>query len=587
MRYRLLVLLPLAAALLYGLGGFPLLEDPNDGQYAEVAREMFERGAWVSPTLNGVLFLNKPPLLYWFIEIGYAMFGVGEFAARLPGALAALATVVLIARLGAELSGERAGWLSACAYVAMTSIFVEARFVRPDSLLVLAVTGVLYGFVLAFRGGTVEARRGLLWMQGALAAGVLAKGVIAVLLPGMAIFCVCAAERRFDFLARLLRPRAWLLFVALVAPWHVLAAWRHEGFAWDYIVNQHFLFFLDKKEPRDSIPIPLVEFWGVFLGRAHPWTLFLPPILLHAVGRLRGERRWQHLLLLSWFGGTLLFFSVNVSRLEHYALPALPAVALLAGGYLDSFGAGERSRRFGLYAAGFLLAAILLAALLAAPRLVAEVAWLAPAGDLPAVAREAMAVALAGALAALAAARRRIEWFVPVLAAASLVLVPVVQRGLAAVAPLDSSKPVADLLERSGADGAEVVFEAPVEYQHVAGLVFYLRRPVRLVRPPGFVDPDYLVPHSGELFLGPGELERLWASRPAFFVSDPLRERPVEAARIAPGAFEVVGFVGNRWILRNRVAVPQRSGSSAPRGPESARGMRARKPELTCSRGLC
>src|SRR5207244_3077357 len=131
-----------------------------------------------------------------------------------------------------------------------------------------------------------------------------------------------------------LRPALGLLAPAgIVVPWHVAAAPRHPGFAWDYVVNQHVLFFFARKLPRDSQGDSLAFFWAAAAGRAVPWVLLVPLTLAEAVrgaARRAAPAARGTFLLWAWAGGLLLFFSCAPSRLEHYAIPALPAAALLA-----------------------------------------------------------------------------------------------------------------------------------------------------------------------------------------------------------------------------------------------------------------
>ncbi|MBI3759243.1 MAG: glycosyltransferase family 39 protein, partial [Deltaproteobacteria bacterium] len=137
------VLLMVAGAWAYGyrLAAPALLDEPNDAQYAEVAREMVESGEWLSPQLDYTVFLNKPPLSYWLIAISYEVFGVNEFAARLPGTLTALTLLLIIWRLGAALADEPTGLLAAGILLGTAGLLLEARQVRPDLLLTTAIAG--------------------------------------------------------------------------------------------------------------------------------------------------------------------------------------------------------------------------------------------------------------------------------------------------------------------------------------------------------------------------------------------------------------------------------------------------------------
>ena len=506
-------LLALLLALVYRLGTPPLFDDPNDAQYAEVAREMVESGDWLSPHLDYVVFLNKPPLLYWLIASSYTLFGVSELAARIPGVLVTLLTVVLLYRLGHELFDSTTGAIAASVFAALPSTLLEARFVRPDSLLTAATIGSLLAFAVAARGAGATRRRALIGLQCSLAVGLLAKGIVGLLLPGFPIAVVLASERRWDLVADIIRPGGWLLFAALVVPWHLIVALRHPGFAWDYLVNQHFLFFLDEKEPRDSIPISLPVFWGAFLLRTFPWTFFLP-LAAVAIWRIEVPRRFGSALVVAWAGGVLLLFSAATSRLEHYALPAIPAIALLLALLLRNFANWGRTWRL-LVAAQLLLLLIAAAVgVFLAPSALAGLEWLSDRSALPRIARWFFAMLAIGCTASLLASRRHPLAIGPLHCLAVIGSMPLIHAGLVAIAPVNSTAPLAAILRNlPDADQATVVCEAPIEYQSCAGLSFYLERRILLLKPPGFTAPgldsgqfEYSHTESRAVVLPPAEL---------------------------------------------------------------------------------
>lgn len=551
-------------AIAYGfdLGVPALFDEPNDAQYAEVAREMVVTGDWISPHLNFVLFLNKPPLLYWLIAASYTLFGIGEAAARLPGLLTLLLTVALLYRLGEELFDGPTGLATAALFAALPSTLWEARSVRPDLLITATTIAALLAFVIAARSAAPRRARALHALQIALALGLLAKGMIALVLPAMPMAAVILVERRWDLLRALLHPRSWWLFFALVIPWHAIAAWRHTGFFWDYVVNQHLLFFLDRKEPRDSIPIPLPLFWVAVMLRLFPWTWTVPPALLFTCRRLFDEpgRRMAFLIPVAWAAGTLGFFSVTVSRLEHYALPALPAVALLIAVTLrEAPATGPRWRAVirGLYA---LTAATLIGVAFFLPGFLATDEWLRLAPDIVNIPGPYFGIMAVGWLIATVLALRTPVTAVLITCAACLLTTPFVRRGFVAFAPVNSSAPVAEAIAPVATVDTRIVFEAPTEYQLVAGLIFYLRRPVTLLRPPGFVEPTYLMPYRDALFIDHPRLIELWREDDVIFVSNPLAPPDRPLADAVPAPHSVIAHIGNRWIVRNRQSRPLPTG---------------------------
>jgi 4-amino-4-deoxy-L-arabinose transferase-like glycosyltransferase len=429
---------------------------------------------------------------------------------------------------------------------------LEARFVRPDSLLTAATIGALLAVAIAARSHGASRRRALIGLQCALAVGLLAKGIVGLLLPGFPIVVVILSGRRWDLMADFVRPRGWLLLAALVAPWHFIAALRHPGFAWDYIVNQHLLFFLDQKEPRDSIPISLMELWIAFLLRAFPWTFFLP-LTVVALWRVEDPRRFGRILAIAWAGGILLLFSAATSRLEHYSLPALPAVALLLGLVLRSSFDGSTAWRRLSTAPLFLLLIVALGGVFFAPSALSKVEWLSDRAALPGIARWFFAILAIGCTASLLASRRHPVAVGPLVCVATIATMPQMHAGLVAIAPINSTAPLAAIIRNAaGEDEASIVFEAPIEYQSCAGLNFYLRRRIALLKPPGFVAPPYLEPHTDQLFIERSELERRWNSEPILFVSDPLAPMSRAIHEIVPAPFFVVARTNNRWLVSNR-----------------------------------
>ena len=238
---------------------------------------------------------------------------------------AAVVALLATCRLGALLYGGPAGLVAGLALATSLGFVLEARTLRPDMILTATVVVALLCWQTAECGGARRAR----WLVGlwaALGVGVLAKALVPLVLAGLPIAAATLRDDGWRGAARLRPGLGLLVLAAIVVPWHVATALRHPGFAWDYVVNQHVLFFLARKLPRDSEGDSLAFFWAAAAGRAAPWVLLVPLTLAEAV---RGAARRATpaaratFLLWAWAGGLLLFFSCAPSRLEHYALPAL------------------------------------------------------------------------------------------------------------------------------------------------------------------------------------------------------------------------------------------------------------------------
>jgi 4-amino-4-deoxy-L-arabinose transferase-like glycosyltransferase len=528
----------------------------NEGRYAEVAREMLVRRDWITPHLDFTLFLNKPPLTFWLTAAVFQWTGPSEWA-RLVSVAAAVVALYATCRLGALLHDERGGLVAAVMLATTLGFVLEARTLRPDMLLTATVVAALCCWRRAET--TSEGRaRWLAGMYAALGIGVLAKGLVPLVIVGLPIVTITLREHGWPGV-RALRPGLGLVVLAaVVLPWHVAVALRHPGFAWDYVVNQHLLFFLDRKFPRDSEGDTLGFFWGAFAGRALPWILFLPLTLGEAVrGAARDAAPAERatFLLWAWIGGTVLFFSLAPSRLEHYSIPALPAVALLAARGWQRASAGELGRASWrmVVLAGAAIACVGGVGLAYGPALLLRTYWIAQVPELLGLVRPAaVVVLLVGVLAALASVRRRAGLLVASLAIGMVPLVAIVLRAEVAAEPLFSWRPVARALAASVSPETEIVFEAPEEYQLVGGLVFYTGRRITLLEPPaGFIPPTYLAGQMQGMFLARHDFERRWpAGERLAFVSDSQRRRD-DPHGIVPDPFHVFGRFGDRWVLSN------------------------------------
>ena len=547
MKRRLLLVVALAAPLFAWRLGRPGFSD-TEGMYAEPAREMVLTGDWVTPRMNGEPFLTKPPLAYWLAASVMALAGPTELA-RVGPTLAALGTVLVTGGLGMDLFGEGAGLAAAVVLATMEGFLLEARLLRADMLLVLAVSTTLWCYVRLCRGGGRAAALGL-WT--AVALGVLGKGLLALVLPGAAIALaeLVGGElgpRTVGARLRALRvPLGIAVVAALALPWHVAAALRNPGFLWDYVVNQHLLAFFDAKLPRDSIPDSLTFFWAMFSLRTLPWGLLLPAALIH--GWQARDRRAERGLVLAWIASVLVLFSLASGRLEHYSLPALPAVALLVGDLVAETAAGRSrvSRRW----------------LVVPPAAVAGLALVLAAREPAGIIRELdptlagygldrlvkpTALVLAAGLSVFAVliAIRRARPALVVGAVTAAVVFGLAEIARERVEPLFSWRPFARAID----DGTTIFFRASDEYQLCGGLDYYTGRYVALLAPPGWSPPTFLAGRTERLFAPRTELERAWRGGNALLVADDV-PGPADEAAIVPGPYELLARAGERVLVR-------------------------------------
>ena len=347
------LLLALAALLCFlNLSGRDLWE-PNEPIAAEAAREMAERGDWLLPTVNGELYPDKPPLLFWGIRLASLPTGkITETSARIPSALAGASLVLAIYFLCRRTLGPRGAFLSALSLAVSTFFVEQARYVQHDMLLLLGMTvGTLAMFRIA--DGTGSGGRWLAVAAAALSFGVLAKGPVALALPAFMIGVDTLIERR------LVRRWGWLILAGLLAVlpplvYYLALVQKHgadllELFIFRHNVNR-FVEGFDHLHP-----------WWFFLARSPvdllPVSLFVPAALFFRPADAERRRFLRRMAI--WIVVPLVFFSFSASKRPIYLLPALPAAAILCGAVLDAAAANElrkAARRLVLLAEGGALA---------------------------------------------------------------------------------------------------------------------------------------------------------------------------------------------------------------------------------------
>ncbi len=328
---KLAVLLPvLLTALVYlSTAGGRAVIDYDEGYYAQAAKHMFESGDWVTPYANGVRFLEKPPLMYWVTALSLKALGVNEFALHLPTALAVMALVWIVTRIASRTCGQRAAFIAGLCTAFSTGTYLFTRETLHDIWLVLFITLAMYAFLEWY----LDLRRSLGWallFYAALAGAVLCKSLIGVAFPVGIVAVFFLVSREWPKWRTLHVLPGSLLFLALAVPWHWLAAIRNQGFLYFFFVGEQFLRFVHKREPPVVWSLPLFTFYALILVWFFPWTAFLPATF----GRNgKGmDDNWTTLrrLALVWLIVMLGFYAVS-ERLEHYAFPLLPALALLVG----------------------------------------------------------------------------------------------------------------------------------------------------------------------------------------------------------------------------------------------------------------
>ena len=359
--------------------GATRLWDQDEAYFARTAVEMHQRQEWVVPYFNGEVFAHKPPLMFWMMRIGFLLFGVSEFAARFWSATFALATALLVYRLGRRMFNPQVGLWSAISICTAMMFDIVARAATPDSFLVFFSTLAIYLFVRHEDWNNdpeptwASAADPLSWrtwaaIYAAMGLAVLVKGPIGVLLPGSTIGLYLLLRNPIEsrgpqiddrfvlFIRRSpariasaiwsMRPLiAVATILAVAGPWFALVGWRTGGqFLAEFFGTQNYGRFFNAMDHHSGgiwyyIPAVLAGFF--------PWSIFAIPTAVDLTHRCRGKESRQRgaRFLASWIIVWIGFFSLASTKLPNYVLPAYPALALATGCLIEKWIRQEAVRR--------------------------------------------------------------------------------------------------------------------------------------------------------------------------------------------------------------------------------------------------
>jgi len=318
--------------------------DDADSEHAQIPVEMLQRHDYVTMYVNGVRYLEKAPLPYWIMAGIYSVAGVSEFSVRLELSLFALLTFLAVFLLAREIAGEEAGFYAALALATAIGPYIYTRFIIPDIMVCFWLTVTVYLFWRSLE--EPRPSRLLCWSIGVVTAlDVLTKGLIGLAFPIGIIGGYLLITRNWRHLLKMRLVSTTLVFLAVGAPWHVLATLRNppmgeaKGFFWFYFINDQILRYLNLRVPRDYDKVPLLLFWGLLLVWTFPWSFAVVKSLKQVPLRVRDwggqldKPSRGALLMAVWAAFVLVFFSFS-TRQEYYVLPALPALAVLCGMWL-------------------------------------------------------------------------------------------------------------------------------------------------------------------------------------------------------------------------------------------------------------
>jgi len=334
-KLAILLLLCIASGIYLGNAAYPGLLDDADSSHATVSRSMLERGDWVVLYMNGIRYLVKAPLHYWAVAFSFRLFGATAFSTRLPVALSMVGLVILIYSFVRRYFGVRGGLYSGLVVCTSAGSFLFTRIMIPEAVYALEFTALFYLFLRGWTG-TLEPRIAY-WGAAALTAlAMLTRGLVGVIFPVAIIGLFIIATRGWNRWRELRLISSSLVFLAIAAPWHILASLRAHTFFWSYFINEHFKRAVGTRYPPDYEAVPLWIWLGLHLVWFFPWSVFLAGVWK----LIPHPRTWKNLsvegqarlLLVLWAGFVLFFFSLTFgSRMEYYSFGAWPAIAMLLG----------------------------------------------------------------------------------------------------------------------------------------------------------------------------------------------------------------------------------------------------------------
>jgi len=592
LRYLSVAIIVVLWGAIYFAGIFsPALLDDVDTIHAEAAREIVQRHDWVTLYTDGIRYLEKAPLMYWATAASYKLFGASEWSTRLPLMLGVLGLLFVVYVLGERAYGERAGFYAAVVLSTSLGPYVFTRFQIPDIVvgLWMALSAL---FFLASLEQEIPSRWACWGFAATCALNVLTKSLIGLVFPLSAIFLYLLVTRNLRHILKLRLVSSTIVFFAIAAPWHVLAALRNpaqgaaKGFLWFYFVNEQFLRYVGKRVPPGYDTVPLLIFWALTILWLAPWMIFLPQSLREVPLRLRelrnqltGRQR-ASLFFFIWAIVVIGFFTFS-TRQEYYTLPAIPALALLVGAWLAKESAAAESESRGSTISSWVLFAIVLLGSIAGIALLLSSKPPAPGADLADLLQknpqdydlalghfldltpEALGMFRPQLIAAVSSLllgsglnlwlryQRKPEYGNMLLAGMMVALLASVHAAFVTFSPILSSKQLAAAIAQHYQPGDVIVIDG--QYHEASSLNFYLKTRVRVLHEPsGNLWYGSKFSDAPRVFETQASFAQLWASPTTVFLwSD--QDHPKELTGLPQ---YLLARSGGKAIFANRELAP-------------------------------
>ena len=313
-----------AAVLVYTPRAVPLFE-PDEGRNAEIGREILQLGDWITPHFDFIPYLDKPMGLYWLIAISFRLFGVSEWAARLPSALAAVGCVALACEIARARSGLTAALWTGLILVSSPLFALFSRATIFDMPLTFCVALALWAATRAMDRPPEARGPWLVTMCAAMACATLVKGPVGLLLPAATIVIHGLLTRRLSWSSHRGLAAGAAVYLLLVVSWYAAAEVRNPGYLRYFLIEEHVARFMTTRFQREA---PWYFYAGVLAAGVFPWTGVLVALGSRAREAWRDERT---IFLYVWAVVPIVAFSLSQSKLPGYILPSLPPLAILMG----------------------------------------------------------------------------------------------------------------------------------------------------------------------------------------------------------------------------------------------------------------
>ena len=578
------VLLLVAAAIYLGcIVSPPSLMDDVDSVQAQIARNMLTSGDWVTARLDGVVYLEKAPLIYWTMAVAYATLGAHDWVARLPIALSAIALCLLTAAFGAWAFGRRAGFYAGLCTATCIGLFLFTRVLIPDVMLTFTVALGMWAFLRALDEEEAHPRFWAFVLAANLGVGLLLKSLIGVLFP------IAAGVIYLGITHQLFSARTWrrlhlfsgvLVILLIAAPWHILATLRnppyfaftlhsgpgqYHGFLWFYFINEQLLRFLNLRYPRDYNTVPRLYFWLLHLVWLFPWSVYFPAIAKLSFKPIDRAGRTR-LLALCWVGFVLIFFTFSTTQ-EYYSMPCYPAIALLLGSAMVTGGEwirrGTRVLAVIAASAGLItLSLFFLARNLPAPGDISQAlsqhpgAYKLSLGHMQDLTLASFAylrtpllvAAIAFCLGALAAWKLNGQRVFLAAALMMIIFFHAARMAMAVFDPFMSSRPLAEAIQRSP-EGTLIIDH---HYYTFSSIFFYTNR-TALLRNGRFFNLEYgaYAPGAPDIFIDNSQFKDVWLKPERSYIVAKQNVVPELQSLVGSEHLNLVASSGGKVVMTN------------------------------------